>query len=272
MGLAKFVCIYDDEKNMLFSEKTTKLYDVNFIPSCFKSEEKLYIDGINADSEKYNEIFNKEIIEQKPVVPSKVFLEVYERAFNSGYMAVIVLCPHRKWFGYYNEAKTAQRQFSRHKKYSAENFRIYVIDTKTFASGAMIQGIWGAKLYAEKSCSSEYIANLIKAKCNKSRTFILSLKNEIFSAYMVTGTRVTQLDISDSVDSVKFTKFAETVSRYIKNASGLYSVSVGFHCDFAGSVLGRIEEKTKILPQAVSQYGIPTTDILGTKAICIHLL
>ena len=272
MGLAKFICIYDDEENMIVSEKTTRLYEVNVLPSSFKASGKIYIDGINSDSEKYDELLFENTIEQRPCVPSKVFLEVYKKAFRSGYMAVIVLCPHRKWYGFYNEAKAAQQMFSRHKKYSSENFKIYVIDTKSFAAGAMLYGILGARLYADRSCSSEYIAGLIKSKCDKSRTLIFMLKDTEYKAYLIKGTRLSEIEISDSVDAVKFTRFAETAVKYIKRTpEKRYFVSLGIHCDFAGSILGRIESNINILPQAVVQYGIPTADVLGTKAFCIHI-
>lgn len=277
MGLIKFITVFDDEKQMVFSEKILKRYNISAYPSVFFCDNKPYYDGLNADSSLYSNMKRQNTV-IGPVVPSGVFQREYTKAYNEGYFAVVVVCPHSKWFPYYDEAVTAAKKLKRSKKYDYSTFRITVIDSKSFAAGVMMHTLSMAHDYEINHLPSGLVIEFGRKNAIKNDTFILSQTPNAFcdlsgelTAFRVSGYQFKKTDINSMPDSVKFDLFADMICRQLKKMNYNYAVSVGGSCNFAGNVIGRIIKKSGVNPICVMQYAVPSTDVLGDSSICINL-
>lgn len=278
MSLIKFITVYDDEKQMLFSDHILERYNISAYPAIYKFENRPYFDGINTDSEIYLNMRNKGNI-VGPNVPAAIFQEAYKNAYDCGYFAVVVVCPHGKWFPYYKEAVLAANRFKRRKKIDLDTFRISVIDSKSFAAGVMIHAISISYQHTVNHCPTGITIDYGRKNVLKNKTYILSKSANLLdscddklNAYKSFGYKFEKIDISQSHDFIKYDMFAKAVAKELRKKNCKYVISVGADCDFSGNIIGRIEELSKISPICCMQYGIPTAAVLGNGAICINIV
>lgn len=277
MGLIKFITVFDDEKQMVFSESILKRYNISAYPSAFSCDNKMYYDGLNTDSSAFSDM-SKHCTVIGPSIPAKVFQQAYIRAYNDGYFAVVVVCPHSKWFPYYDEAVLAANKFKRSKKYDFTTFRICVINSKSFAAGVMMHTLSMSRDHEINHCSSSLVIEYGRKNTEKNDTYILSKSPNAFCdtsnelvAFRSFGYKFTKLDISQSHDFIKFDSFSDIICKQLKKGNVHYAVSIGCNCEFAGNIIGRIEKKSGIKPICVMQYAVPSTKVLGDSSICINL-
>lgn len=276
MGLVRFLAFYDDDNDLVLPPEKLKDYDITLIPCTYRHDGKLYYSGINTDGKAYSAII-KSGDAADIYISADLIQYVYERASENGYLALIVICPHAKYTDCYRAAMLAKKRFYRKKNINDE-IVINVIDSRTLGIGTMVFALKTALDYCCNSKSvSMTVQNARKASVN-SKTYILSCGDIPFSedsasvkAYLLHGSKLTPLDISRSLDEVKYDLFTDIVCKSIKNSGGKYSVSFGCDCGFAGNVLGRIERRSDILPLTVAYHGILTTSALGARAFCIHI-
>lgn len=277
MGLIKFITVFDDEKQMVFSESILKRYNISAYPSVFFCDNKAYYDGLNTDSSAFSDMINKYTV-IGPNIPAKVFQQSYIQAYDEGYFAVVVVCPHSKWFPYYDEAVFAANKLKRSKKYDFSTFKICVIDSKSFAAGVMLHALSMSSEHANNHCASSLVMDYGRKKAEKNDTYILSKAPIAFCdssdelvAYRSFGYKFTKLDISQSHDFIKFDSFSDIICKQIKKNNFRYAVSIGSNCKFAGNIIGRIKRKSGVKPICVIQYAVPSTKVFGDSSICINL-
>ncbi|MBR3867875.1 MAG: DegV family protein [Clostridia bacterium] len=276
MGLIKFITVFDDEKQMVFSETILKRYNISAYPSVFFSDNKPYYDGLNADSSVFSDMKKHHTV-VGPDIPSEIFQREYVKSYNEGYFAVVVICPHSKWFPYYDAAVTAANRLRRSVKYDFSTFRISVIDSKSFAAGVMLHALSMAHDHEVNHFSSELVVEFGRKNAIKNDTYILTQTPNAFCdsvgkliAFRSFGCQFKKFDMISTLDSVKFDLFADTVCRQLKKTNSNYAVSIGINCEFAGNVIGRIIKRSGVNPICVMQYGIPSTNVLGDSSICVN--
>ncbi len=276
MGLIKFITVFDDEKQTLLYEDIMRLYNISSWPSAYYFDNKTMIDGINTDSVTYCRHKNEIDSISGPNIPSKVFQEAINIAYQDGFTLALIICPNKKWYPYYYDAVKAVNRVKRSTKMDFTTFNMRVVDTKNFAAGSLYYALQLARLHENHHCPTGII--LEDAKGFASRTIVLTTSGECFgfrngelAAFRVFGKRFyTDINLTQSSDYVKFNKFSECCAKYIRCANAKYIVSVGAECDFAGNIIGRIEKILGYPPSTVVQYGIASADIFGLKSVCIH--
>lgn len=278
MGLIKFITIFDDEKQMVFSETILKRYVISAYPAVFFCENKPYYDGLNADSAMFADM-KKRYSVIGPDIPSEIFQREYIKSYNEGYFAVVVVCPHSKWFPYYEKALTAANRLKRSKKYDFSTFRISVIDSKSFAAGVMLHTLSMTHDYEINHLPSGLVVDFGRKNAIKNDTYILSQSPNTFcdlseglTAFRSYGYQFKKIDMNSMPDSVKFDLFTDMICRQLKKLNGKYAVSVGINCEFGGNIIGRIIKKSGVKPICVMQYSIPSTNVLGDSSICVNIL
>lgn len=277
MGLIKFITVFDDEKQMIFSETVLKRYNISAYPPVFFSEGKAYYDGLNSNADDFLCLKKTKGV-TPPQIPSKVFQSAFLQAYIEGYFKVVVICPHNKWFPYYKDAIIALNRLKHRKTIDFSTFSISVIDSKTFSAGVLLYTLSIARQYEIYHLPSDMVVDYCKTNATRNKAAVL-LKGDNafcesyndFSAFRSFGYKFEKIYLSASHDNIKFEMFADVVCADIKKGSGRYAVSVGADCDFAGYVLGRIEKQSGIMPVCVMQYGVASADILGNSAICVNV-
>lgn len=277
MGLIKFITVFDDEKQLVFSETVLKRYNISAYPTVFFSDDKAYYDGLNSNADEFMHLKKNQGV-AGPQIPSKVFQSAFLRAYNEGYFKVVVVCPHSKWFPYYKNAIAAVNRLKQSKTLDFSTFGISVIDSKSFSSGVLLYTLAIARQYEIYRLPSDIVVDYGKKHAVKNKSLILLKSTEAFgeccdelTAFRSFGYKFEKLHLSDSHDNVKLDMFADAVCADIKKGSRRYAVSLGVDCDFAGYVLGRIEKLSGIMPVCVMQYGIASADVFGNSAICINI-
>lgn len=277
MGLIKFITVFDDEKQMLMSEMVLKRYNISAYPSVFFCDNKPYYDGFNVDSELYSELKKQNNV-TRPKIPLKIFQREFIKSYQEGYFAVVVICPHRKYFPYYDEAVAAANRIKRSKKYDFRMFRMCVIDSKSFGAGVMLHTLQMAHDYELDHNPSGLVIEYGQRNAKKNKTYIFSQTPNVFSSksccpssFEVSAYQVKPIDIGDVSESFSYDMFADKICQLLKKSKGNYVVSVGSKCDFAGNIIGRIIKKSGIKPSCVMQYAVATSAVLGNEALCINL-
>lgn len=278
MGLIKFITVFDDDNQMILSESVLKRYNISAYPPVYFYNNKPYYDGLNTNSVEFIDLKKtKNVV--GPQIPDKVFQTAFLQAYNDGYFAVVVVCPHSKWFPYYKQATSAANKLKRSRMLDFSTFRVCVIDSKSFAAGVLLHTLSMAQQYEVNHSPSDVVVDYGRKQAIKNKSFILLKSayafgedcNEV-SAFRSFGYKFEKIPISDSHDFVKFDLFSDIVCNQLKKGKGRYAVSLGADCDFAGSIIGRIEKKTGIMPICVIRYGVASSDIFGNSAICINIL
>lgn len=278
MGLIKFITVFDDEKQMILSEKILKRYNISAYPSVFFCDNKPYFDGLNADSDLYSELRRHHDV-TKPVIPLKIFQREFIKSYHEGYFAVVVVCPHRKWFPYYDEAVAAVNRIKRSSKYDFRMFRMSVIDSKSFGAGVMMHTLQMAHDYEVDHNPSGLVIEYGQLNARKNKSYIFSQapnafceKSGCISAFEVSAYHVKPIEVEAVFESISYDLFADKICQLLKKSKGNYVVSVGNKCDFAGNIIGRIIKKSGIKPIGVMQYSITTTSVLGNESVCVNIL
>lgn len=279
MSLIKFITVFDDEKQKLLYNDILSRYNISLYPPLYCSKDKHYIDYINADSALYKKHSGEDNEIIGPHIPVKVFQQAIKFAYDDGYTVVLIVCPSRKFFPhYYRNAQNAAKNFCRNKDVDLTTFRIKVIDSKAIGAGHLYLTLQLARLHNNDHCPSGIVID--DSKNFISKTLILSSsaeqfgfrKSELAAFRVFDGRLLTDLNVTESTDYVKFDMFAKACAKYIKNSKSKYLISVGADCTFAGNVIGRIEKLLNFPPIATIQYGINTTSILGTESFCLHIV
>lgn len=278
MSLMKFITVFDDEKQKMLYNDVLRRYNISAWPTVYFCNGKPYYDGISTNSTEYMKLRNSNVSLVGPNIPAEVFQQALKFAYEDGFSVAVIVCPHKKWYPYYKEAVNAVKRVRRSTTMEFDNFRMCVIDTKSFAAGAMFFALELARLHLNHHCPTGIV--LEDFKYIVSKTIILTKSGEKFgckngelSAVRVFGKRLyNDIKLSDSNEYVKFDNFANACAKYIRNNSGRYAISLGAGCDFSGSIIGRIEKILGYPPVATMQYGIASADVLGLDSICIHIL
>ncbi len=273
MSFLKFMTICDDEL-LPESRHILKKYDISAYPSVYFCGDTPYIDTINTNSEFFYNDLKSGNVTSLPTVPADIFEYEFQQAYNYGYLGVIVVLPHNKWTNFKHQAEIAKKRFFRKIDIDEQGFKIKLYDSKTFSAGTVSQAVKFASLYQDSHFSAFDFADAIKHKIQTKTTYILAKDENVFDsdkglkAYIIKNNNISRMNISQYPDSVIFDLFAKDFVDNLKNCK--YNASLGYACDFAGNVLGRIEKLSESVPTSTVKYGIPTTQILGNSAVCLN--
>ena len=262
---------------MCLSENILKKYNIAAYPPVYFCDGKPYYDGLNTNASEF--VSQKNTIYVKgPMIPEKVFHNAFQQAYNEGYFSVIVVCPHSKWYPYYKQAVNAANKFRRSNRFDFDTFSIDVVDSKSFASGVSLHTLLMAQQYELCHYSADTVVAYGKNLALKNKTYILLDSESAFgekcsglTAFRSAGYKFEKLSVSESQDCVKLDFFADIICKQLKADGIRYSVSFGADCDFAGSVIGRIESKSGKKPVSVNCYSIASADVLGNSTFCVNL-
>lgn len=278
MGLVRFMTVYDDDMEEVLSLNNCRSLDISAQSVFYKSGKYSFLENLNTDASNFMSLKNSGIEYTLPTVPASVFHYSLEKLRDMGYLAAFIVCPHAKWLPYYKEAVHAAKNINRTaKRQNDQYFNVHVVNSKAFGIGSVLFANTLALDFYHNRNSTKIIADYSTRYANSSTTYVLTENDTVFgnarelTAYRITNTRVFSVDISKSVDAVKYDRFAKTVAMAIKRAGGRYAVSYGFNCSFHGNIIGRLIRDYNHYPLVKSQYGIATTQILGSKTLCIHL-
>ncbi|MCD7775195.1 MAG: hypothetical protein LUH40_06425 [Clostridiales bacterium] len=274
----KFITVFDDTTNEIFDAEQCRKLGITKLNSCYQFENLWYYDAFNTDSTQFSAACRQSDTPIVPTLPCSLFRFAYSLICENGVFSAFILCPHGKFTPYYKNAKKAVDMFMRRKGMRKSGFNLYVINTKSFSLGVeyaflnIISDIYTFHFTAKET------AERAKKRHSKALTYILSMDDfGMFHGKKILGTRVIELDITQSVEAVQLEKFAEIVSVGIIRC-GLrenkcdFALSYGAECDFHKRILGRIKKNLMCDPYAVTQYSIPTASVFGNNAVCIHVL
>ena len=278
MALVKFITVFDDEYSSLISPEVLKRYEISAYPSIFFCDSKPYFDGVNVCSVDYVGMHNHSETCTDPTIPVKIFKYAIEKAYDKGFNVVIIVCPHGKWYPYYENACRAVKNFKRRKYKDLTTFALHVVDSKSFAAGSLFHLLTMARKHVLDHCASELVVEHGRKSAVKNFSYLISDCKTVFSdkagelyAYKLHGYKQVPLNITDYDRFVQYNKFAQTVARKILEKDSKYVISFGPECDFATYVVGLIEELTGKIPVCSMQYSVPSAAVLGDRTLCIHL-
>lgn len=281
MSYIKFLTVCDDEFGTLLTAKIRLQYEISLLPSRYIiSGSGSCFDIVNTNGREYAEQMAAGEILRSPDIEPSLFSYFYALCNANGYDALYVLCPHSKWYPYYDSARRALQAFRRTKAYPGDEvYSVRIVDTGSFSFGTLYHTYRLARENKLSYCDLGTMDFWNGSFQQNARTLIFSdsenvsfpRRGSLFGAYDVSGHVVKSLDISESVDEVQFDRFAEAASKAIRKADGKYLVSFGSGFSYAGNILGRIESLSGYTPIACGQYGVATAAVLGTGALCIHL-
>lgn len=278
MGLVRFMTVYDDELGGVLVPDHCKLFDISSPYTFYTADGFSYLDNFNISSRNFASMKKDGIELSTPTIPSQVFQYCFSKLRDWGYLASFTVCPHAKWLPYHKEALLASQRIQRTAlRHDDEFFHAYIINSKAFGIGSVLLANTLARDFYHNRNSTPVLLDYSKRYADSSITLILTKNDTVFGctseykAYKVKDTRVFSIDIGESVDSVRFDRFAEYVCKAIKKRDGCYAVSFGCDCGFAGNVIGRIEKLSNHIPLVCTQYGIVTAQVFGTQSLCIHL-
>lgn len=281
MSYIKFLTICDDAFGTILTPKIRLRYEISLLPTRYTVGEcASCYDIVNSSGEKFAQQDAAYEIGMRPNITPSLFSYCYQLFNANGYDALYVLCPHSKWYPYYESARNALQAFKRTKIYPGEDvFSVHVIDTKSFALGNLFYAYRLARESKLAYCDLPTMDFLNKSFQKNTVTLILSnFDNSPFArrpftlnAVSVSGNTVKELAISESAREVQYDRFAQLSTKAIRKADGKYLVSFGSDCSFLPNILGRIEALSGYTPVACGQYGIATTAVLGAGAFCVHL-
>ena len=276
MAIIKFMTICDDVISP-DNREFLKRCDISVYPSMYFCRNNPFIDTVNTDSETFYNDFKAGKVTVMPTVPADVFEYEFRQAYNLGYLGVIAVFPHNKWTDFKHQAEIAKKRFLRKEKIDELGFVIKFIDSKTFAGGTSAL-VYNLALFNKDShlCVDDFY-NIIKSEKYDKFTYILSRDENVFDSdkglkgYIIKNDKVTRMNISHYSESVIFDLFT---SSFLKNSKDCkYNISLGYNCDFAGNIIGRIiKSKNESVPERIIKYGVPTTCLLGNAAICINFV
>ncbi len=279
MSLLKFMTVYDDDYGQILDRKKLYSYDLSAYPTVYFANKRPYYDGINSNSLMYSKFLEKgKINDVKPGIPSGVFEEEFKRAYNNGYIGVVVICPHAKWTDYYRNAEKAAKRFYRTVAVDEMGFRIKIINSKSFAAGTMLLALTMANWYSSFHQPIDTFFSFLDYNIEYNRTYILAKGATIFgatqgySAYRIVNNSIVRLNIEKYPESIMYDKFAQIICDEMAAMKRDYVVSMGNSCDFAGNIIGRIEQISQKTPRCAIQYGVASTAIMGNNAICVSVV
>ncbi len=281
MSYIKFLTVCDDAFGTILTPKIRLRYEISLLPTRYTvGEAESSYDIVNTSGEQFAQQQAAYEIGQSPNITPSLFSYCYQLFNANGYDALYVLCPHAKWYPYYESARNALQAFKRTKNYPGDDvFSVRVIDTKSFALGNLFYAYRLARESKLAYCDIPTMDFWNESFQKNASTLILSDSDNVpfagrpfsLGAYSVSGNTVKELDISESAREVQYDRFAQSAAKAIRKADGRYLVSFGSDCSFLPNILGRMEALGGFTPVACGQYGVATTAVLGAEALCIHL-
>lgn len=269
--------VFDDEYRMVLNYLHCKNFDISSVGTFFTSDGYSYLDNYNVSARDFIEMRRNGECLSVPRIPAKVFQYRFEKLQNFGYLHAFVVCPHAKWTPYYKDALSAAKNVLRNaRRIDDEFFHVSVVNSKAFGIGSVLFANTLAKDFYHNRNSTSILADYSKRYAKSSLTVILTKDDTVFgksngySAYKIRDTRLSTVELGDSVDTVKLDVFSDYIAGIIKRHDGRYAISFGYNCDFGGNIIGRIERLTKHAPLVSAQYGIATAELFGTNTICFH--
>lgn len=279
MERIKFLTVFDDAFALVLNENALKLYDISLIPACYSCDNKFYFDAVNSDAESFAGHRRSGLPFEPPQISPEAIVFLLKINNMRAYDTVFILCPNSAWYPYYQNVKAAVDRYVRCKDFPGKDvYTIHVVDTKNFASGVLLDTLRLSMEYMDTRCSSRLLEYRCKNFLKSNRTCILTKSETAFCqkdelcAHLFQGDHIQKLDISESADEVRYDRFSEVICRMLKKNGGKYAVSVGYACEFAGNIIGRIERRMGFSPICTSQYAIPSTAVLGENTMAVHLL
>lgn len=281
MSYIKFLTVCDDEFGTVLTPKIRLKYEISLLPTRYMiSDSKSCYDTVNTNGRQYANRLTAGEVRLAPNIEPSLFSYFYELCNANGYDALYVLCPHSKWYPYYDDARRALQTFKRTKNYPGDEvYSVRIIDTGGFAFGTLYHTYRLARENRLSYCDLSTLDFWNDSFQKKSATLILSDSDGVsfcrhsssFGAYAVFANTVKSLDISESIDEVQFDRFAGIAAKAIRKSGGKYLVSFGSGFPYVGNILGRIEAECGYMPVVCGQYGVATTAVLGAGSLCVHL-
>lgn len=152
------------------SHEIIKLYDIGVAPLNITIDDVTYKDRIDIDADTF---FSKIAEYKKPpttAMPSPAeFLEIYEKAYESGQKDILCICMSSKTSGSYQSAEIAKEYFAEaHKKI---DWRIHVVDSTSMSHGSGWLLIKSAKM-RENGATFEELVEFNESKKRNVKHFL----------------------------------------------------------------------------------------------------
>lgn len=278
MARIKFLTFFDcDADNDNIIEAATNRH-ISFIPTVFRTGDCLFVDILKPNIKRFDKFRHLTPIECEALDDEKYLLRLFKEISLSGYDSLFVMCPDSKLTPHHKTVCNAVQRFKRNKYYSEINdMNITVIDTEQFGAGLLMQTF----MICDAVLNYNYGIEELKAMCRKtavnSKLYALTRDDENFfngklRAYKVCGGSFEPLNISESIDEVKYDRFTEIIGNELKTGkySG-YAVSVGENCDFSMNIIGRLKMITQCGPALTRKYSLISSSVFGINTVLVHL-
>lgn len=278
MSFVKFFTVFDDEYRHILLKKKQKSYVVNAYPSVFFVDGVPYYETISAMAKFYCDSLDSGKKITKPTVPAAVFEAELKRAYDEGYMGVVIVCPNSLWTDHKHQAQLAVKRFFRKNEIDELGFKVKIIDSKQIGAAVPYLTYFFADTYFHLYQSTTDFYSFMEYFKNKPMFYVLEDgpcqfdSSSGISAFSYKSNRLKNMEISHYNDSVIYDKFAEAVVKDAIAFSRDLVISLGSDCKFGGNVIGRIERDLGKTSLCTIQYGAVTASVIGNKAICISLV
>lgn len=134
-------------------------WNISVLPLTILSDGKEYRDGVDITPEEFYPILdaaNTLPVSSQVSVP--LYTELFEEVYGSGYSDLIHVTLNSKGSGTYQAAVIAKKAFF--EEHPDAEFRIHIIDSKTYSMAYGIPVIEGAKMIADGASAEEVIAHI----------------------------------------------------------------------------------------------------------------
>lgn len=152
------------------SHEIIKLYDIAVAPLNITIDDVTYKDRVDIDADTF---FSKIAEYKKPpttAMPSPAeFLELYEKAYESGQKDILCICMSSKTSGSYQSAEIAKGYFA--EAHKETDWRIHVVDSTSMSHGSGWLLIKSAKM-REQGASFEELVEFNESKKRNVKHFL----------------------------------------------------------------------------------------------------
>lgn len=153
-------------------------YGISVLPLTIIHDGKEYRDGIDITPKEFYKILDSS--DKLPIssqVSVYLYMDLFEKTFKDGYTDLIQVTLNSKGSGTYQAAELTKKMFFEEHSEAAENFRIHIIDSKTYSMAYGIPIVEGAQMICSGASANEVISHINEWLAHTRPVFVpLNLK------------------------------------------------------------------------------------------------
>lgn len=262
---------FDDFCHSTLNHKyITEKCNLTLAPTASRCGNTFFIDILDPDLSKYYHQSRSCSNTVIPSVSSRIMLEMFERSYNLGYGAVIVICPHSSVLPHHRNAVNAKRCFMRQNH--EDDFRIEVLDAKSVGTGMLVPAIYAAK-QAENCIDTDSIINLSRRIVKKGEMIYISKNGNSTVINNICGNDIETVDVSLYRKELQLKAFLYLVTEKINAGKHkAYAISTGCNLNSCSldTVISEIDERSGCEPLFTLPYSLIGTYMFGDNALCVN--